>query len=547
MDEQDEASASSSPAAATDKQDSDGRVLVLNRRQRLLRFLSGDGQQSDWRLRVPPDPPLFSEHALEPVLRDVGLLLDYLNRLPDMRLEQCFRPAPAQHPAAASVLTPPCQSQSYFLGRIAAIAALGKAARPNDITEPPAGNAPAGGGATGAVPDTVGSSLGNLAFLIWSRDLLAAVSSPATLDTIRVTRAYRAGRMMEPVVLRTTGNGHGTADERDLFMSRYGLEIARRMRLFQLLAIFLLWFSLYLSSMVYSGQVLMAENAALQTGWAAHETRLREAVAEDANLVQASLHAGQRPALPLLALEYCAMRPSTGVPPRLEVVRLASASTSSGDLAAPTLADPGTAVPPTAQVYISDRQRSLCEEREHLAKRESELRRSHGVWTEAASPVIALSSPLPGMIYFARTLQRELFHWTDQPPDRTLESERYATEQLINGLLAGIMPAMYAALGALASLFRRLAQKAEEERLGPADHGGMMSSLVLGGLTGAVIGLFVNVVPQGGQGAASAGLPLTTTALALLAGYAADRVFAMFDNIAQRVFVLPAKAETRAG
>lgn len=76
--------------------------------------------------------------------------------------------------------------------------------------------------------------------------------------------------------------------------------------------------------------------------------------------------------------------------------------------------------------------------------------------------------------------------------------------------------------------------------LGPAEYDGMMSSLVLGGLTGAVIGLFSNVVPQSEQ---SAGLPLATTALALLAGYAADRVFAMFDNLAKRVFVFQAESE----
>jgi hypothetical protein len=111
-------------------------------------------------------------------------------------------------------------------------------------------------------------------------------------------------------------------------------------------------------------------------------------------------------------------------------------------------------------------------------------------------------------------------------------------QQLLNGLLAGIMPAMYAALGALVSLFRRLAILAEKELLGSGEYG-VMNSLVLGGLTGAVIGLFSNVVQQGEQ---SAGLPLATTALALLAGYAADQVFAMFDSLAMRVFVSQAES-----
>ena len=108
-------------------------------------------------------------------------------------------------------------------------------------------------------------------------------------------------------------------------------------------------------------------------------------------------------------------------------------------------------------------------------------------------------------------------------------------QQMINGILAGIMPAMYAALGALASLFRRLANKVENERLGPSDYSAMLASLVLGVLMGTIIGLFSNAL-QGGQ---SVTLPLSTTALALLAGYATDRVFSMFDNLSERVFTPP--------
>ena len=60
----------------------------------------------------------------------------------------------------------------------------------------------------------------------------------------------------------------------------------------------------------------------------------------------------------------------------------------------------------------------------------------------------------------------------------------------------------------------------------------MLISLVLGVITGAVIGLFFSLLPQG-QGV---GLPLSTTALALLAGYATDRVFELFDKFSTRVF-----------
>ena len=488
--------------------------------------LSRRGERSNWRLQVPPEPPLLTDKAVRVVLRDVGLLLDYLNRLPETRLNSYFGPS-ASAAATAWRPTPPCTSQAYFLGRIAAIAALGADAKPDTVTEPPglftadptSKADPAGHGG--------GDHLADLAFLLWSCDFLAAVARPATVDTIRVTRAFRAGRMMRRVGVKSEPATSDTADERDLFMSRYGIAIAKRVGWFQRLAMLLLWFSLYLSFMVYSGQVLMHENVVLQADQAALEGRVKEAATQDEALVQAALRAASPADSMFLARGYCDERSplQPGVEP--EPVRIAALSGG----ATLTVLPSGTARddhPVKLRLYVSDRQRALCEELAKLERRERELKGMHASWLGVALPVFISTAPWALLV---RPPQDN-----SNPAALELETHRYGMQQVINGLLAGIMPAVYAALGALTSLFRRLTRKAEDERLGPADYGGMMSSLVLGGLTGAVIGLFANIVPHGGQ---NAGLPLTTTALALLAGYAADRVFAMFDGLAERVFVVP--------
>lgn len=487
--------------------------------------------RKDWRLQIPPEPPLLTAKAVRAVLRDVGLLLDYLNRLPETPLDRYFSPSPAVPAAGTRRLpTPPCTGQAYFLGRIAAIAALGEDAKPDAVTQPhgpPLDNPAAQAGVAGPGP---GHQLTDLAFLIWCCDFLAAVASPATLDTIRVTRAYRAGRMMRNVSVSSATQAAGTADERDVFMSGYGIAIAKRVRRFQCLAMFLLWFSLYLSFMVYSGQVLMHENGVMQADRAAFEVRERDAAAQDAAMLQGAARRGSGLSASFLARAYCdqvlPVQPD-GAPRTLHLAVLVGS-------AALLTPPPGMAQeeePSTLRLYVSDRQLMLCQERSKLDRRERDLKEFHGRWIYLAAPVMIVTAP---WVIFGST--------PDKVTSLELDTHRYGMQQVINGLLAGIMPAMYAALGALASLFRRIADKAEHERLGPADFGGMMSSLVLGGLTGAVIGLFANILPHDTP---TAGLPLTTTALALLAGYAADRVFTMFDSLAARVFVVTEVSEPK--
>ena len=539
-------------------------------------------QGHDPRLNVPPEPPLLTTDAVHAVLREVGLLLDYLNRQAEPRLNRYFDAAAFQalsKDELSRAPIPPCTDLGYFLGRIAAIAAQGRDGEPTATTQPRSfkepspenGDGASQGEAAGTLP---GSRLGDLAFLIWARDFLTSVAAPATLDTIRVTRAYRAYRATGAVA--TEEKSRHTTDERDLFMSRYGYLIGRRVGRFMLLAIFLLWCSLYVSYLVYTGQSLLQENAALRTEYAAHEVRVKEAAAQEETLVQAALRTepvSDVPLeVPLLAFAYCSIFESPSSELKAELVRIAGSPTAERTTAVGTSDRAQLA---KLRLYVSERQRGLCTEHQVLNQRRRELVDAHSRWWSHAILMRRITQPDEFLKYLnpwywlqssktdlspsrpsstmsadraevrnssdrveARSLsERTEVRSSDRPNPRNwhLETFRYRMQHMINGLLAGIMPAMYAALGALASLLRRLSQKVEAERLAPADYGGMASSLVLGILTGAVIGLFMGAMPQAGQGTA---LPLSTTALALLAGYATDRVFGMFDHLADRVFVV---------
>jgi hypothetical protein len=507
-------------------------------------------------LNVPPEPPLLTSDAVHALLREVALLLDYLNRLPEPRLNRYFGSAAAQVLAIQTPLAtpiPPCGDLSYFLGRIATIAARGKEAPPTVTTQPdwfkdlPEPSPPAPDGTPQELKPTTlpGSRLGDLAFLIWTRDFLTSVAAPATLDTIRVTRAYRAHRATRAVP--GDEKARHTADERDLFMAGYGVRIARQVTFFIVLTFGLLWCSLYVSYLVYWGQMLLVENAALRAEYAAHETRLKEAAGQEEVAIQAALRAEQASDLPLLARSYCDLRAPLPADYKIDVVRISTTPPTERSILVARVDDGRSR---NLRLYISERQRALCTEYKTLKQRRDELVMSHRFWWRTVVPLYRLVLPVrfgsdrpspdtapnhsdtaasKGVTSSQPSLRSRASEWH-------LETFRYQMQQLINGWLAGIMPAMYAALGALASLFRRLSLKIGTERLAPADYGGMWISLVLGILTGAVIGLFTSALPQTGQ---SVGLPLSTTALALLAGYATERVFGLFDGLADRVFVTP--------
>jgi hypothetical protein len=486
-----------------------------------------------------------------------------------MRLNSYFPTSNAGGPQRNNVvLVPPCGSLSYFLNRIVAISNRPPSAQPTDITHPKNFNPNTDGNAGG---EALG--LCDLAFLIWTRDFLAALTLPATLDTIRVTTAYREGRTRKRGSKGTAGgnsasssggsaknpvDSRGDIESREVSMREYGLKIAKMIRRFQLASAVLIWITIYMSGMVYSGQVLLSETVSQQKSLEDLRNQMGIAIAQNVEVASSSNGEPNSDTNADLSIRDCYLNALRGNESRGDRSNspllmaffgwLTGGDESHGD---------------QSNSSRSQTRRGLCEEGRILAQRTRELSDIEHNWFLAARPLISIAVPsvLPSDVgnalqKFAGLAPQTLRERTDanaatstsdqnqsgagtaggSAPSSilSLETQKQIIQMTVYGLLGGIMPIVYAVLGALASLFRRLSEKAKGELLGPSDYSGMMISVVLGGLTGAVIGLFVGVEPNNGSGA---GLPLTTSAVALLAGYAADRVFLMFDGLAQRVFV----------
>ena len=114
------------------------------------------------------------EKEIKAAIRDTGILLEYLARAPNSRLQSQFRDARDRTaPSMVIPIAPPCDDYSEFLNRLTDIRA--QYAEKSIITE-------------SRIPAS--SHLSNKAFLLWSRDFLAGLASPATAETIRITNAF---------------------------------------------------------------------------------------------------------------------------------------------------------------------------------------------------------------------------------------------------------------------------------------------------------------------------------------------------------------------
>lgn len=150
--------------------------------------------------------PRFAPRGARELIDDIDLLLDHLGRTMPGRLEACFDDSrgttargpgiadpplvPASEPAASGA-APGRPTKAAFIRHIAEIA--------RRAAEAEADAADREAGWDGFAAD--------LAFLIQARDFLATLAQPATLDTVRLTRAY----INEILVQRKRGLGRRRA------------------------------------------------------------------------------------------------------------------------------------------------------------------------------------------------------------------------------------------------------------------------------------------------------------------------------------------------
>ena len=129
-----------------------------------------------------------TEHAR--AFKDVWVLLEFLGQQADSRLQAQFEDTRADLAAPIRKLAaPPCRTYRHFLNRLISISyRLSGTGSSATVLPLPAGSPPEGD-----------EGLDDLDFLYFSRDFLAAVAAPATVDTIAVTRAYISARRLSPL------------------------------------------------------------------------------------------------------------------------------------------------------------------------------------------------------------------------------------------------------------------------------------------------------------------------------------------------------------
>jgi hypothetical protein len=485
------------------------------------------------------------------LVADVVLLLDYLSRVSGARLDWCFDDTRGLATAApVRIATPPVASKVAFVDAVMAAAfAVRQAA------------AAAGADGAGPLPAE------QVSFLIRARDFLSVVAQPASVESIRVTHAYceeRARhRSLRGRVAALFASGAAPAGEsRALY---YGRKVAQRRNRYQALLIGLALITIWLSFQTLVGQGLLREHARLQAAWQAHVERTAKAMQEEAGsfaarqvMTDAERQPGRagEPARPAGVLRYC------------DYARIVPGLRPAGEELPVVVAGPGA---PAAQaerlpLFVSARHQALCDERAELGFRATRLAFVYGEWWSGLAPVIGLMR-LPGELWRGgyaiacrgvEALGDGLLHGlggSPQPADSTcrrapprndLPAASAATPAVVqldvhslgsgmftDGLLEHILPCLYAMLGALAAMFRRLTSRLAEETISVADFGEMRMTLILGVLAGAVIGLFSGYL---GQGTDSSTHTLTVAGLALLAGYGVDRLFGLFDAASSRIF-----------
>jgi hypothetical protein len=101
-----------------------------------------------------------------------------------------------------------------------------------------------------------------------------------------------------------------------------------------------------------------------------------------------------------------------------------------------------------------------------------------------------------------------------------------------------ILPVLYGALGAMGSMLRQFNKRLAERLLRPRDRRAAHIRMMLGVMTGACIGLFINssAGPAQVSGIGGAAVTLSASAIAFLAGYGVEVVFRILDAMINHIF-----------
>jgi len=476
-------------------------------------------------------------------IKDVGVLLEFLGQRADSRLQAHFEDTRGDLGAPIRKLAvPPCRTYRHFLNRLVGLTGPLPGLRVDATAAPVQPHSPPEGD----------EGLGDLAFLYFSRDFLAAVAAPATVETICVTRAYKVARrysLLSPLLhpRRPRGVGARTATSPDSGdeCAASAKRLAFRVVAVEYGAILLTLLTLIISAYALSGRMILDSQRQILADYAAIGHDMEE-LAKD---VPATAGLAGDASLPAAALCDGAT-PNLATPVQKAELVVQSGAAASGK----------AALPPSDSAHFTVlglHRCSLYWRSKHATEDIAAVTLHLVSWTRVVVGLPNIGNVFGVSEAFIRESADMHSEWCNRlglERDANghcvpaLQDLIYHTREVADSLLGCIalyvLPALYGCLGAAAATLRALRRKVDLSLVTVTDRGRVQQDVILGLLCGAIIGLFFGYISKETPGA---GLGLS--ALALLAGYNVSGVFAFLDELSNRVFQ-PAQAghsETRPG
>lgn len=521
---------------------------------------------------------------VEEAIADTELLVEYLGRKPDSRLQAQFDDSPDKVSSRLAA-KPPCESYLEFLNKLSTLWIEYASDK--------------------KIPDGEfqcnGKPISKIAFLFWSRDFLACLAGPATAETIKFTRYYLLYRFPSKAYLSLPAK-----------TARNPAKLARSVHWMFAWAYFITIVTVFLSVYALSGQKILAARDVVRTTLKDIDDKIATIEAnghfKTVNhhmldyLVRAKRRETEDPELSRIA--------DTSTPATKDIssasfflcdnVESTEALNEVGhdivDKSSYTGAQTREKVPSYGPIsngayyyFGSVEQIAICRDRARTltqlfaigeeviswqrlltnpvdvlfpswvqaAGSQSEPVRFRPVHNteddfanlvEASKPFLTfleeIASAPADVFGVAKSVPRELaknptvcegFAPGPNCARRLGElSEYYGTipENILGCLTLYVLPCLYGYLGAVTGIFKMLKVQVEDNTLSFTTRGRVIQTQILGIMFGSIVGLFSAYV----TGASHSLATLSVSAIAFLAGYNIASVLAFLDGLSDRVF-----------
>jgi len=489
---------------------------------------------------MEPAPETGPKKQLSETFSDAMLLLEFLGQRADSRLQAHFddtRPDLAS--PMQKLATPPCKSYKKFLNRLVSIG--------HNLSA----EATTGQGKRSRADTNRGDDLSDTAFLSFSRDFLAAVAAPATVNSIRVTRAYVDARR-QSIWRWLAFWTKGSPSRSDNLVVIGARRLATRVVWIENIAITLTAFTLLASAYAFSGQMILDNRQKISDNY--------DQIGRDMGALVKDLPVAERAAFnPLVPPGNC--DPGYTAPAVTRTVRSETRAYSPAafqvrsdatvderahetSLPTPSGAESQPAAEYTRRCALYWRLKRVNEDlvavTMHLVSwTQVVVSRRHlsnvfGIDNESMRGAAALHHDWCQTLQFAEDVNEGSCFLALR--DLVFHTKEVA-ESLLGCIALYVLPTLFGCLGAAACGLRTLRRKVDLSLVTMTDRGRLQQDMILGLLCGAIMGLFVSYLSKG---TTASGLGLS--AIALLAGYNVSGAFGFLDELSSRLF-RPAKSE----